>query len=96
MNKFVQAATILKTGEYQVLEQAYLNWHGACADEDEINLLFAQYMQFGVLPHWAESFAKTVISDFNAQLQVNPGFYSLSCFSPRVASKKKIPSFSIT
>ena len=95
MKSLVKAATILKTGEYQVLEQAYLNWHGACADEDEINLLFAQYMQYGILPHWAENFAKSVVSDFNARLQVNPGFYSLSCFSPRVATRKKIPSFSI-
>lgn len=95
INDLGQAASILKTGEYQILEQAYLNWHGACADENEITYLFTQYMQFGMIPHWAETFAKTVISDFNSEIQINPGFYSLSSFSPRVACKKKNPSFSI-
>ncbi len=96
MNDLTQAATILKTGEYQVLEQAYLSWHGACAEAEELNLLFAQYMQYGILPHWAENFAKTIISDFHSEITVNPGFYSLSCFSPRVASAKKIPTFSVS
>ncbi|MCB1755309.1 MAG: hypothetical protein KDJ38_07295 [Gammaproteobacteria bacterium] len=96
MEHFVKAAEILQTGEYQVLEQAYFNWHGAYAPEEDLNLLFARYMQFGVLPHWAEKFAINVISDFNSQIVVNPGFYSLSSFSPRVACAKKIPTFSIT
>jgi hypothetical protein len=95
MNNLVQAANILNTGEYQVLQQAYLNWHGACAGEGELIILFSYYMQYGDLPHWADNFAKSVISDFNAEIDVNPGFYSLSSFCPRVGSAKKIPTFSI-
>ncbi len=95
MNDLVQAACILNTSEYQVMEQAYMNWHGAHANEQELYSLFSQYMQYGVVPHWAENFAKTVISDFNAQIKVNPGFYCLSCFFPRVASIRKTPTFSV-
>ena len=95
MKDLVHAANILKTGEFQVLEQAYLNWHGACAEECEIYDLFAQYMLYGELPHWAQAFAKEVISDYNASLATNPGLFSLSSFSPRVACSKKIPTFSI-
>ncbi len=95
MNDLVQAAAILKTGEYQLMQQAYINWHGAHATDKELYSLFSQYMQYGVVPHWVEAFAKTVISDFNAQIQVNPAFYCLSCFSPRVASNRKIPTFSV-
>ncbi len=96
MNDLIQAADILNTGEYQILEQAYLNWHGTTASEHELYQLFSQYMQFGMVPHWAENFAKIVIADFNSNIKVNPGFYCLSSFTPRVASAKKIPTFSIT
>ena len=95
MNELVQAASLLETDEYQLIEQAYINWHGKRANDKDLYQFFSQYMQYGTTPYWVENYAKTVIQDWNSHVRHITGFYCLASFAPRVAKVRNKPSYSV-
>ena len=51
-------------------------------------------MMFGELPDWADSYARAVLADLEANRQVNVNSFSVLNLSPRVGPRPAI-SFSI-
>ncbi len=56
-----QAANILQVGEFQLLQLAYREWHGADLPEDQVDRLFHHYMIDSSVPHWARHYARQII-----------------------------------
>ena len=94
MQSISRAARALDVSEYKLFSEAYLAWFGDRADEDDITFVFAQFMMFGELPDWADSYARSVLDDLEANRQVNVNSFSVLNLSPRVGARPGI-SFSI-
>jgi len=94
MHTISRAANLLEVSEFKLFSEAYLAWFGDRADDDDILLVFSQFMMFGELPDWADQYAKSVLDDLEANRQVNLNSFSILSLSPRVSARPEI-SFSI-
>lgn len=56
-----QAANILQTGEFQVLQLAYHEWYGQDLPEALSDRLFQDYMLRGEVRHWAREYALRIV-----------------------------------
>jgi len=90
MQTISKAANLLNISEYRLFSEAYLNWFGDRPKADDITVVFAQFKMYGEVPEWARSFAKGVLSDLEANRQVNLNSYCLLNLSPRVGDKPDI------
>jgi len=94
MQPITKAADMLNISEYRLFSEAYLAWFGDRADENDIAAVFSQFKMFGEVPEWADVFARSVLSDLEANRQVNLNSFCLLNLSPRVGEKSDI-SFTI-
>ena len=90
-----KAATLLKTSEYRIFSEAYLNWYGDRADTADLDDIFSRFMMFGEIPPWADNYAQALINDTLSNRQVNLSSYCVLNMNPRVGSRKKRTSFTI-
>lgn len=56
-----KAANLLQVGEFQLLQLAYLAWHGEEMPESENDAIFRFYMVHSQVPAWARHYARRVI-----------------------------------
>ncbi|PID60158.1 MAG: hypothetical protein CSB44_11785 [Gammaproteobacteria bacterium] len=94
MQSISKAASKLNISEFRLFSEAYLAWFGDRADDEDITLLFAQFMMFGELPDWADQYARSILDDLAANRQVNLNSFCILNMSPRVDARAPI-SFSI-
>lgn len=94
MQSISRAANILDISEFKLFSEAYLAWFGDRAHDDDITMVFSQFMMFGELPEWADQYARRVLDDLQANRQVNLNSFSVLNLSPRVDARPEI-SFSI-
>jgi hypothetical protein len=94
MHTFSKAAHLLNISEFKLFSEAYLAWFGDRADENDLVIVFSQFMMFGEIPDWADHFARSVLDDLEANRQVNVNSFSILNLSPRVGKRPDI-SFSI-
>jgi len=94
MHSISRAASILDISEFKLFSEAYLAWFGDRADDDDITMVFSQFMMFGELPEWADHYARRVLDDLQANRQVHLNSFSVLNLSPRVDPRPEI-SFSI-
>jgi len=59
--EIAQAANILQVGEFQLLQLAYRDWHGAEMSASMTDRLFADYMLRKKTPHWARHYARRIL-----------------------------------
>jgi len=57
-----QAANLLQVGEFQLLQLAYYEWHGRDLEPALIDRLFTSYMLKNEVPHWAQHYARKILS----------------------------------
>ena len=57
----VEAANLLQTGEFQLLQLAYRDWFGKDLEEERLNGLFSDYMLKEETPSWARHYARRII-----------------------------------
>jgi len=95
MQSISRAAMALDVSEFKLFSEAYLAWFGDRAAHEDITFVFAQFMMFGELPDWADSYARSVLVDLEANRQVNVNSFSVLNLSPRVGPRPEI-SFSIS
>jgi len=95
MQSIKKVADLLQVSEYKIFSEAYLNWYGDRATEDDLVELFSRFMMFGEAPQWAETYAQALLEDLESNRQINLNSYCVLNMSPRVASKKTQISFSI-
>ena len=60
-NEIAEAANILQTGEFQILQLAYYDWHGRELPEAATDRLFAAYMIHNQVPDWALYYARRIL-----------------------------------
>ena len=60
-NEIAEAANILQTGEFQILQLAYYDWHGRELPESATDRLFAAYMIHSQVPDWARHYAQRIL-----------------------------------
>jgi hypothetical protein len=60
-DEIAEAANLLQTGEFQLLQLAYYDWHGHDVPEDRLDELFADYMIRKSVPAWARHYARRII-----------------------------------
>jgi len=90
MQTISKAANLLQISEFRLFNEAYLNWFGDRASENDITSVFAHFKMFGEVPIWADQFARSVLNDLEANRQVNLNSYCLLNLSPRVGGKPEI------
>ncbi|MEE8456328.1 MAG: hypothetical protein V3R90_16545, partial [Limibaculum sp.] len=56
-----KAANLLQIGEFQLLQLAYLAWHGEEMPETASDTIFRSYMVLSRVPAWARHYARRVI-----------------------------------
>lgn len=56
-----RAANILQVGEFQLIQLAYEEWHGAPMPAELCDPVFQAYMMRDEVPSWARHFARWVI-----------------------------------
>lgn len=95
MQSIKKVADLLQISEYKIFSEAYLNWYGDRATEDDLVELFSRFMMFGEAPQWAEVYAQSLLEDLQSNRQIHLNSYCVLNMSPRVASKKTQISFSI-
>ena len=95
MQSIKKVADLLEVSEYKIFSEAYLNWHGDRATEDDLAELFSRFMMFGETPDWVEEYARALLVDLHNNRQINLNSYCVLNMSPRVARKKTKISFSI-
>lgn len=95
MQPITKAASILNISEFKLFSEAYLTWFGDRADEEDLTLVFSQFMMFGEVPDWAAQYARAVLADLEANRQVNVNSYCLLNLSPR-ADRKPTITFSLS
>ena len=72
----IRAANILQVGEFQLLQLAYVDWHGEDLPEHLTDDMFSAYMLRGVIPGWARHYARRIIElDEAGQLDANDPAY---------------------
>lgn len=57
-----QAANVLQIGEFQFLQVAYRDWHDRDIPERILARLFASYMLASQVPHWANHYARKILT----------------------------------
>ncbi len=90
MQSITKAASLLQISEYRLFSEAYLTWFGDRAHEKDITFLFAQFKMFGEVPDWADQYARNIVSDLEANRQVNLNSFCLLNLSPRIGEKSEI------
>ena len=90
MQSISKAANLLNISEFKLFSEAYLTWFGDRADDEDLTFLFAQFMMFGELPDWADQYARAILTDLEANRQVNLNSFSLVNIAPRVGKKSAI------
>lgn len=94
MHTISKAAHLLNISEFKLFSEAYLAWFGDRADDEDLTLVFSQFIMFGELPEWADQFARSVLDDLEANRQVNLNSFCVLNLSPRIGKRPEI-SFSI-
>jgi hypothetical protein len=94
MQAIERAASLLKVSEFRLFSEAYLTTFGDRAEQADLFDLFAQFMMFGEVPYWADTFAKHVLDDLAANRIVQLNSFCLMNVSPRLGDKPDL-SFSI-
>jgi hypothetical protein len=69
MEVLTRAANILDISEFEVINQAYMHWHGSTAPQRLIQATFSTYLKTQELPHWAKHYASHIVQSFEAELQ---------------------------
>lgn len=90
MQTITKAAHLLQISEYRLFSEAYLNWFGDRASENDMALVFSQFMMFGEVPEWADQYARNVMADLEANRQVNLNSFCLLNLAPRTGEKPDI------
>lgn len=90
MQSITRAADLLNVSELKLLSEAYLNWFGDHADEEDMMSLFTHFMMFGEVPDWVEQYAQQIIADIDANRCVNTNSFCVLNLSPRVGDKTQI------
>jgi len=78
MNDLTEAANILDTSEFEVLQRAHLHWYGQTATSAELEAVFSVWLQRQQLPAWARHYVSVVIRDFEQELgrhRLDPGLF---------------------
>ena len=57
-----QAANLLQTGEFQLLQLAYHDYHGREMPKEMIHRMFRAYMFENKVPVWAQDYARRIIA----------------------------------
>ena len=57
-----KAANLLQVGEFQLLQLAFHDWHKRDMPDAVIDRLFANYMLYNEVPHWARQYARKIIN----------------------------------
>ena len=60
------AANILQIGEFQLLQLAYHEWHGAEISGAELDRLFGDYMLRQQVTHWMRHYARTIVDGYQS------------------------------
>ena len=60
-DEIAEAANLLQTGEFQVLQLAYYEWFGRDLPESETDKLFSEYMISKQVPFWARDYARRIL-----------------------------------
>lgn len=94
MHSFSKAAHLLNISEFKLFSEAHLAWFGDRPNDNDLVLVFSQFMMFGKIPDWAEQFARSILDDLEANRQVHLNSFSILNLSPRVGKRPEI-SFSI-
>lgn len=94
MHTISKAASLLNISEFKLFSEAYLTWFGDRANDEDLTLVFSQFIMFGELPEWADQFARSILDDIDANRQVNLNSFSIVNLAPRVGKRPEI-SFSI-
>ncbi len=58
----IEAANQLQVGEFQLLQLAYLEWHGEDLPEALVSKIFTDYMLKSEVSHWARHYARKIVS----------------------------------
>lgn len=90
MQSIAKVANLLNVSEYRLFSEAYLAKFGDRAEEEDIAVLFSQFMMFGEVPDWANEYARTVLADLEANRNVNLNSYCLLNLAPRTGDKENI------
>lgn len=61
-DEIAEAANLLQTGEFQVLQLAYYEWFGRELAESETDKLFSEYMIKKQVPFWARDYARRILA----------------------------------
>lgn len=61
LSEIAKAANLLQVGEFQLLQLAYLSWHGEEMPESMNDSMFRAYMLQNTVPSWARHYARKVI-----------------------------------
>ena len=74
--EIARAANILQVGEFQFLQLAYRAWHGGEMPDRMTDRIFASYMLYNEVPHWAQHYAREILRRDEANiLQPNDPLY---------------------
>lgn len=90
MQTITRAADLLNISELKFLSEAYLNWFGDHADEEDMMFLFTHFMMFGEVPDWVEQYAQQVLADIDANRRVNPNSFCVLNLAPRMGNKTQV------
>lgn len=90
MQPISRAAGLLNVSELKLLNEAYLNWFGDHADQDDMMFLFTRFMMFGEVPEWVDQYARGLLDDLAANRQVTPNSFCVLNLAPRVGNKTQI------
>ena len=75
-DEIAEAANQLQIGEFQLLQLAYYDWHGADLPEDKLDALFAHYMISKQVPAWARHYARRILDGIaDNQVDTNDAAY---------------------
>lgn len=75
-DEIAEAANLLQTGEFQVLQLAYYEWFGRELPESETDKLFSEYMIKKQVPFWARDYARRILAlDEQGRLDMDNPLY---------------------
>jgi hypothetical protein len=57
-----KAANLLQVGEFQLLQLAYVDWHGEELGEEMASVLIKSYMIEHQVPPWARHYARKIMA----------------------------------
>lgn len=61
-HQVLDAAAVLRVGEFELFVAADRWWHGQARPENRLERIFVQYMFYGTVPHWVRQYCRAVLS----------------------------------